>query len=340
MELVHRRVLEVRVDDVDARGAGAGRTNPEKGLLFGGANGGNLPVVGSRKNTLPGADLDRQRAPIESALERLDLQHDPVVVQAVPAAHEQAAVGRIPGEAGARSEVVQVALPLVVHERQDDRVELVDAALVVDLGVDLITQPDDSIAGGSTRLQSSWMNPATCVLSASGWNSAWSGLPLRKSHGKQQVVVIDDSVAGVIEGGEVCDELDATLLKDAEPEFGVDALQLATEPHAVGATNEGRRVRELQAASGASPAAFGTMRRPAGSGTSAAAHCDRWVLVEERADAAAERVDEVALRRGRPRPEHAVVAVGRRPVAGLRNRGRVPPRWRPCRWPTLPRSVP
>ena len=50
-----------------------GRMKPVNGLAVDGANGGNWPVVGIEEEDVAGAHLDRQRAAVEPALERLDL---------------------------------------------------------------------------------------------------------------------------------------------------------------------------------------------------------------------------------------------------------------------------
>ena len=149
VELVHRRVLQVRVDDVDARGAGARQDEAGERIRERRSEGRKLPGRRIEEEHVAGTDLDRQRAAVEPALERLDLQHDAVVVDAVAAANDETAIGRVPGKADPRPEVVQIALPLVRDERQHDRIELVDAALIVDLGVDLVAQARDSAAAGS-----------------------------------------------------------------------------------------------------------------------------------------------------------------------------------------------
>ena len=55
------------------------------------------------------------------------------------------------------------------------------------------------------------------------------GLAAAQRDRKQQIVVVDAAVAGVVERREVLHQLDAALLEHAQPEFGVDALDLAAE---------------------------------------------------------------------------------------------------------------
>ena len=276
-----------------------GRTKPVKGFADARSEGRKPPGRRIEEEHVAGTHLDGQRAAVEPALERLDLQHDAVVVEAVAAANDETAIGRVPGEADPRPEVVQIALPLVRDKRQHDRVELVDAALIVDLGVDLVAQAEIQLQ--PVRDCPVVLNEAGDVrVVGVGLDQRLIGLAAAERDGEQQVVVVDDAVAVVIERGEVLDELDAALLEDAEPELRVDALHLAAEPEAVGAADERGAVRDLQAR-------LARLLRHAK--RRAILHArerqlrrrrHRQRLVEERADAAAQRVDEVAARRGRP----------------------------------------
>src|SRR5262249_2723535 len=147
---------------------------------------------------------------------------------------------------------------------------------------------------------------------------------------EEQVVVVDHAITVVIERCKVLDVLDAALLKDPESELGVDALKLAAEPDAVSTANERGAVGDLEA----------RLERFLWHSKRVAVHdagerllwrgCHRQRLVEECADAAAQRVDEVAARGGRPGPEdsvvaiHAVLSLGRRADGALDGtRGRV-----------------
>ncbi len=61
-----------------------GRMKPVNGFENDGAKGGNCPWSVEEEH-VAGPDLDGQRAAVEPALERLDLQRHAVVVDAVPA---------------------------------------------------------------------------------------------------------------------------------------------------------------------------------------------------------------------------------------------------------------
>ena len=76
------------------------------------------------------------------------------------------------------------------------------------------------------------------------------GLPAPQRHRKQEIAIVNPAVAVVIEIGEVLDELDAALLKDAEIETAVDVLPLAAGAHGVRAADERHGVGKLEAALG------------------------------------------------------------------------------------------
>ena len=83
-----------------------GRMNPVKGFDDRRRKRRELSRVRIEEEDVAGPDLDRQCAAVETALERLDLERDAVVVDAVPAVHARLAVDRRPVEADARTEVV------------------------------------------------------------------------------------------------------------------------------------------------------------------------------------------------------------------------------------------
>ena len=139
MEFVHGGMLQLRIDDVDPGCAGARKDETGERIRQSRRKRRQPAGRGVEKEDVASADLDRQRAAVEPAFERLNLQDDAVVVDAVAAAHEQAGHAA-PGKADPRREVVEIALALASHERLHDRVQLAGAALVVDVGVDLVTQ--------------------------------------------------------------------------------------------------------------------------------------------------------------------------------------------------------
>ncbi len=66
-----------------------GSTKPVNGLARDGADGGNWPVCRVEEEHVARPHLDRQRAPVEAALERGDLERDAVVVDAEAAVHTE-----------------------------------------------------------------------------------------------------------------------------------------------------------------------------------------------------------------------------------------------------------
>ena len=75
------------------------------------------------KKTITGAHFNRQRAPIQTAFQRLNLERDAIVVDAITAVDAGAAVFGGVVEADARSEIVVVPSSRAVQERQDYRIE-------------------------------------------------------------------------------------------------------------------------------------------------------------------------------------------------------------------------
>ena len=83
-----------------------------------------------------------------------------------------------------------------------------------------------------------------------------SGWPLRKRHGKQQVVVVDAPVAVAIEGREVFDQFDPAVAEHAEIELGVHALDLPAKLPLMRASHEREARRRTATASASCPAAL------------------------------------------------------------------------------------
>ena len=115
-----------------------------------------------------------------------------------------------------------------VDERRDDRVELVDAADVVDVGIDFV-------ADAEVQRQPRMDAPVVLRVAGDvhvvgvGNHQILVGLAAPQRHREQQVVVVDRAVAVAIERREVLDELDAPVAEDAEIELRADALHLAAE---------------------------------------------------------------------------------------------------------------
>ena len=113
------------------------------GLESVGANEGNQSPVSDRwKKTLPARTSIGKRAPVEPALQRLDLEGHPIVIDAIAAVDAGAAVPSGPIETEARPPVVLVTPAPSAEEREDERIQLVGAADVLHIGVQFITQAE------------------------------------------------------------------------------------------------------------------------------------------------------------------------------------------------------
>jgi len=98
------------------------------------------PVL-PHEEKIAGTNLNRQRATVKTALERLDFESDAVVINAVSAVNTRAQVRRRIIKADARREVVRVFSSRAVQERKNQRIQLVCATDVFDVGIELIAQP-------------------------------------------------------------------------------------------------------------------------------------------------------------------------------------------------------
>src|SRR5262245_23319251 len=63
---------------------------------------------------------------------------------------------------------------------------------------------------------------------------------------EKETLVVDASVAVVVQRRKVFDELDTSLLKDSEIEIGIDPPQLASDFHRVRTADECQRIGELK----------------------------------------------------------------------------------------------
>ena len=244
--LLHARVLHAVVDDVDPRRPRAGQDEPRERIRDRGGE--RRKAAGRRveEEDVPGAHFDRQRAPVQPALERLDLQRDAVVVDAVAAAHARPAVAGRPVEPDPRAEVVPIARARALQERLHDRVDLVDAADVLDVGVDLVPEPEVQRQRRAARASRPGRRPRRDRCRHRAAPASWSGLPLRSVTSKSRSSSSTRPSPLRSKDGEVLDELDPALAEHAEVEQRVHALPLAAGAKAVSAAHQVDRVRDLQ----------------------------------------------------------------------------------------------
>ena len=222
-----------------------GRMNPVNGLASRRRERRKLPGRRIEEEHVARAHFDRQRATVEASLERLDLERDAVVVDPVAAVHARATAPRGPVETDARSEVVQVLLPLALQERLHQRVDLVHAADVLDVGVELVAQaeverevrPDTPVVLHEDR---------DVVVVGVVDDERLVGLAAPQRHREEQIAVVDAAVTVVIEAGEVFDELDPAFAKHAEIEPAVHVLPLAARAHRVAPRTNVSGVGELE----------------------------------------------------------------------------------------------
>src|SRR5258708_584179 len=104
--LLDHRILHAIIDDVDAAGAGARQDEAGERVADRRRDRREAAGVRIKEEDVAGAALDRQRSAVEAALERLDLERDPVVVDPVAAVNAQVTAGRRPVETDARAKVV------------------------------------------------------------------------------------------------------------------------------------------------------------------------------------------------------------------------------------------
>ncbi len=335
VELLRLRVLHRVVDDVDPRGAGA--RQDEAGERVGDARrkrrqGGTEDLEEDRATR---AHFDRQRAAVEAALERLNLERDAVEVDAVAAVDAALAAGRGPVEADARPEVVQVPAAFAFQERLHDWIDLAVAGDVLDVGVQLVPQPEvnrEVRAHPPVVLNEKGRVRVVHI----GEQEVLIGLAAAEGHRKQQVVVVHLPVAVGVELREVLHQFHTPRAKHAQPQPGVHALDLSARAQRVRTQRVAEGVGELPAA------LHGVLR-----------HTERRAVLQARkgvprpgrkghggvvevAEAHAEAVHALRREHARPCPQQRVVLVGPLPGAAppRRSDGR-----RRC-WRRLWRSAP
>ena len=99
---------------------------------------GRMPGCGIHEEYVARAHFDRQRAPVQPPLERLQLERHTVVVDAVAPVDARPAQPRRPVESKPRPDVVQILPARALQERLDQRVDVGDAADVLDIGIELV----------------------------------------------------------------------------------------------------------------------------------------------------------------------------------------------------------
>ena len=243
--LLHTRILQSIIDDVDSRRAGAGKNEPGEGVGKRRRDGRKPSGCRIQKEHIAGPYFDRQRATVQAAFERLDLKGNPVVIDPVSAAHARLAAAGCPIEPQPRAEVVRVARASPAQERLHQRVDLAGSADVLDVGVQLVTQAD---------VQREILPHTPVVLHKRRkvvgvgirQHERAIGTPAPQRDGKEQILIVHPAIAVVIEGCEILDELDASLTEDAEVEPGIHALPLPAGAQVVRPAQEAECVGDLE----------------------------------------------------------------------------------------------
>ena len=131
-----------------------------------------------------------------------------------------------------------------VTKSDDDRIQLVHAADVVHVGIELV-------AHAEVQRQLRMHSPV--VLDEAGQvdvvgirnHQILIGLAAAQRHREQQIVVVDPAVAVVIERGKVLDQLDAAVAEHSEVELCVHPLQLPAELPLMRSPHQRERIGEL-----------------------------------------------------------------------------------------------
>ena len=155
-------------------------------------------------------------------------------------------------------------LALANEKGRDDRVDLVVAADVLDVGVELVAQADIERQIGPEAPVVLHEHRHVVVVRAVD-DKRLIGLSAAQRDREQQIAIVDAAVAVVVESGEVLDEFDAPLAEHAEVETAMDLLPLAAAADRVC----GRVPSSPYPRAGSGAASF-----PAARGTS----CPSWML--------------------------------------------------------------
>src|SRR6185503_9409153 len=87
-----------------------------------------------------GCHRNRERAAIQAALQRLNLKGDAIVIDTITAMQARATIFSRIIKANPWAEIIRVPAALPMQERQNNRIELADAADVLDVGIEFIPQ--------------------------------------------------------------------------------------------------------------------------------------------------------------------------------------------------------
>ena len=138
VELLNHWVLQVVIDDVHAFGrSGTGYDRAYESIRQRRRSGDEFSV-GTDERSTANTNVDGQRTAIEPAFERKDLQGHAIIVDSISPVntHTTGLIG--PVEANPRPEIVRILMPVTVKERQEDRVDLVVVANVIDVGIEFV----------------------------------------------------------------------------------------------------------------------------------------------------------------------------------------------------------
>ena len=239
------RVLQLRVDDVDARGAGARQDEPRERVRDRRRE--RRERAGGRieEEDVAGPDLDGQRPAVEAALERLDLQRHAVVVDTVTAADARPAVQRdqLNPIRGAKLFVSRCRSP-VTNGRTIGLSSSTRLMLLTSVSI-LYRTPRFSVR--------SRMHAPVVLHEAGQMDVVGIGNPIlirlaaSQCHREQQVVVVDAPVAVAIERREISTSSIAAVAEHAQVERRVHALHLPAHRPLVRAAHERERVGNLPA---------------------------------------------------------------------------------------------
>ena len=143
VELLDHGIPQVVVDEVDAFGRAAGTGNDgaaERRVGIGRRDTGDEVSIGIENVGTAEAYVDGQGPAVESALQRVNFQRDPVVVNAVAAMNAEAefAVAQLKPTRG--PQLLDGLVARSVKERQQDGIDLVVVTQVIHVGINFIAQ--------------------------------------------------------------------------------------------------------------------------------------------------------------------------------------------------------
>src|SRR5262245_38098531 len=139
VRLLHHGILHGVIDDVDARGAGAGQNESGKRVgqrwgALGKLTHDRIERVSLNIKEGTSTYFNRQRSSIKAGLQRLKRGGDGFVVNPIPAVSACLSIFRCVIEADARTQIIAVPTPVSFQELRHDRIDLRCAAYVLDVG--------------------------------------------------------------------------------------------------------------------------------------------------------------------------------------------------------------